>query len=321
MMDNPGNTITVYSTDEELNALIRENESASKNTAPLTGHYSHNEEFFLQLPSSFRMPSFPIHHDIEEPTPHEIYRKALLEFMQQIVPMVPSLFHGLTYFFNPANTSFPYFYQLYRVKGSLFLYLVQLDLSFKPPYCSIEAKGGNDTSHTYVSDKLFLEPLLIPLRDYGEENGRIRSFSVEQNISRTWIGEEGKGYFVQGIWIDRELTKFFSKLFLPPGVRTYPYYPFPCKYRTVCHVVLDYTATGRKRHLGLLYHAKQFLHPHFHSIENTLTEQAFSEDLPLFKRIKQQVPEGWSQIWKALSVKAYLNEQDMKEFRVDFSAR
>jgi hypothetical protein len=318
-MDKPGNTITVYSTDNELNTLMRSYGSGKEKIAPLTGHYSHTEDFFLQLPSSFRVPSFPIHHNIDEHQPTHVYRNALHEFMHQVVPTVPGLFQGLTYFFDPADTSKPNFYQLYRIKDTLFLYLVQLDLSFKPPYCRLEQKGGNDASHAYTSDKLFLEPLLIPLESYREEGGFIRSFNVEQNISRTWIGERGKGYFVQGIWIDRDLTKFFSKLFLPRGTRSYPYYPFPCKYRTVCHAVLDYTPEGRKRHLGLLYHAKNFLIPHFESIQEALTNNDFREDLPLFESIKTKVPERWAEIWSSLKVKAYLNEQEMKEFRVDFA--
>ncbi len=34
--------------------------------------------------------------------------------------------------------------------------------------------------------------------------------------------------------MDADLTKFFSKLFLPAGKKTYPYYPYLCKYKTVC---------------------------------------------------------------------------------------
>lgn len=324
MMEKQGNTITVFSTDEQLNSLIRNYGSAEKDEdgGPLLpGYYSHTEDFFLQLPSSFRVPSFPVHHDIGQHTPTASLRRALLESLGQIIPLVPELFRGLTYYFDPADTSRANFFQLYRIKEQLFLFLLRLDLSFKPQYCEIEKKGGNDVTHAYTSDKLFVEPLLIPLESFQEEGGRIRSFTVEQHISSTWIGERGKGYFVQGIWIDRELTKFFSKIFLPPGTRSYPYYPFPCKYRTLCHAVLDYTAQGRKRHLGLLYHAKRFLLPYFGSIQEALTHQDFSEELPLFKSIKQKVPERWADIWNSLKVKAYLNDQDMKEFRVDFATR
>jgi hypothetical protein len=300
---------------------MRQHSEAAPDAAPLSGHYSHTEDFFLQLPEPFRLPSFPVHHEIEQHRPPEVYRDAVREFLRQVVPQVPLLFRGLTYFFDPADTATLNCYQLYRIKERLFLYLVQFDLSFKPLYCSLEQKGGNDTTHAYRSHTLFVEPLLIPLSGYREEHGSVRSFNVEQHISQTWMGERGKGYFVQGIWIDRDLTKFFSKLFLPPGKRSYPYYPFPCKYRTICHAVLDYTAEGRKRHLGLLYHAQRFLKPHFDAIQEELSQHDFSEELSLFKNIKSKVPERWHEVWQSLEVTAYLNDQDMKEFKVAFTAR
>ena len=65
--------------------------------------------------------------------------------------------------------------------------------------------------------------------------GKVVAFVVKQTISQNWIGETGKGYLVRGIWMDSELTKFFSKLFLPTGKRTYPFYPFTCRYKTRLH--------------------------------------------------------------------------------------
>ncbi|MFP4179274.1 MAG: hypothetical protein ACLFSA_04400 [Spirochaetaceae bacterium] len=309
--------IPVTFTDGKINTLLKQ-DTASGDSPDYSRHFTQNEEFFLSLSSDFRVPQFPIHHDIEKSRPDAQYLDSLHYFLEQVVPLAPPLFKGLTYFFNPTDTMRPGFYQIYKIKDRLFLYLLQLDISFRTHYGKIVEKGGNDKTHTYTTQQLFIDNDLIPLETYKESDGRIRSFVIEQLLTQTWVGEQGKGYFIQGIWIDRELTKFFSKLFLPKGKRTYPYYPFPCKHRTLCHSVLNFDSEGRKRHLSYLYRARDFLLPYFEDIQDTLKDKEFSEELPLFKKIKKEVPERWNTVWESLTVKAYLNDQDMKEFAVDY---
>jgi hypothetical protein len=307
--------IPVTFTDDQINSLLnRERDTVPKPSR----HFSQNEEFFLQLSSDFTVPRFPIHHDIEKKRPEKEYLESLRYLLEQVVPLAPSLFRGLTYYFNPTDILRPGFFQIFKIKGKLFLYLLQLDVSFRTHYGTIQQKGGNDKTHTYTTRQLFIDNDLIPLKDYDERDGKIHSFNIEQLVTRTWVGEYGKGYFIQGIWIDRDLTKFFSKLFLPKGKRSYPYYPFPCKHRTICHSVLNFDPAGRKSHLSYLYHAREFLLPYLDEIQETLKDQEFSEELPIFVRIKQQVSEKWNEVWKPLQVKAYLNDRDMKEFSVDF---
>lgn len=316
LMKKQKNEIRLYSTDDELNSIINRGEPASE--PRFSSHFNYNEDFFLKLPETVTIPSFPIHHNIAESAPSAAYKQALQSLMHNVVQLVPEVFKGLIYFFDPSDIHRPGFFHLYRIKDQLFLYLLRIDLNFRTHYGEIETKGGNDSTHRFTTNALFMENDIIPLSALGEENHRVHSFFIKQHLSDTWIGEHGKGYFVQGIWIDRDLTKFFSKLFLPERKRTYPYYPFPCKYQTICHSVLDFSPEGRKQHLKLLFQARNFLQPHFDTIEQTLKNNNFSEDMPLFQQLKQKISERWQDVWSPLKVSTYLNDNDMKEFQVDF---
>jgi hypothetical protein len=315
-MKRQKNEIRLYSTDDKINSIINSGKLVSAQL--FTSHFDYNEDFFLKLPEKVTFPGFPIHHDIANSTPSLTYKQAFESLMSILIKLVPEVFKGLTYFFDPADIHRPGFFHLYRIKDQLFLYLLRIDLNFRTHYGEIEQKGGNDSTHRFTSNALFMENDIIPLTTLGEKNHRVHSFFIEQHLSDTWVGEHGKGYFVQGIWIDRDLTKFFSKLFLPGQKHTYPYYPFPCKYQTICHSVLDFSPEGRKKHLKLLYQARSFLQPHFEVIEQTLKNDNFSENLPTFQQLKKKIPERWQDVWNPLTVSTYLNEQDMKEFQVDF---
>jgi len=118
--------------------------------------------------------------------------------------------------------------------------------------------------------------------------------------------------------MDADLTKFFSKLLLPKGLRSYPYYPFVCRYRTVCHVVVHLSPEGRREQVPYLHKAFQFLQPEMRNIEAALRGSEFSEALPTFQAIKQRVPDYWKDLWSSLRVTPYLNENDMKEYKIEF---
>jgi hypothetical protein len=319
LMDKRKNEIKLYSTDERINTLL--SVPSSETGEKLQLRYNYNEDFFVLLPEVVTVPPFPMHHDINSTVPDENYKENLYAYLEKIVRLVPQIFSDLTYFFDPTDIIRPGFFHLYRVKDQLYLYLLRVDLNFRTHYGEILEKGGNDSTHTYSTSSLFLENDIVPLSGLGKENQRVHSFFIEQHLSDTWVGESGKGYFVQGIWIDQALTRFFSRLFLPKGKRSYPYYPFPCKYQTICHSVLDFSPAGRRNHLKLLYQARSFLLPHFDKIQKTLSKEDFSEDLDLFRELKAQIPTQWDTVWEPLQVKAYLNEEDMKEFKVEFSSQ
>ena len=308
------NEIGVSYTDPEINQLIRD---SSTESSSLTRHFNHNEEFFLTLKDSFAVPSFPIHHDVQNPIPTQKYLDSLRLLLSRIVALAPHIFHGLTYFFEPSDIFRPGFFQLFRLADFHYLYLLKLGLSFKTNEHELEKKGTNDITAEYRSKKLFLEGTLIPLEAVNVIDKKITGFKVKQTINETWLGETGKGYFAQGIWIDHELTKFFTKLFLPKGKRAYPYYPFQCKYRTMCQGIIDLGFEERKKSAPYLHRALKTVSPMMRVIHASLKNSDFSEELATFKAIKQRIPSFWDTVWNDLVISPYLNEHDMKEFIIE----
>ncbi len=146
------------------------------------------------------------------------------------------------------------------------------------------------------------------------------AFNFVNVPSAAWVDETGRGYLVQGIWIDNDLTKFFSKLFLPEGKHTYPFYPFVCKYKTICQNLIDLGPEMRKKLLPYLHRALGLLRPVMPEIEGSLKEEDFSESNVTFRRLKRTVPPPWSEIWNSLRLEMYLNDRDMKEYHINYAA-
>ncbi|MBN1648049.1 MAG: hypothetical protein JW874_08455 [Spirochaetales bacterium] len=309
------NQIAVNYSDAEINNAIKTVQGKNR---PFSRHFNQNEEFFLQLDSEITVPGLPVHHDIRKSRPSAPYLSAIRQVISQLAGIIPSVLSGLVYFFDPGEILRPCFFQLYRYSDKQYLYLLRIDLSFRTHEAELIDRGDNNTTPAYKTRNLFLEADFIPLSTVNTANNKITDFLVNQTVSQTWIGETGRGYFVQGIWIDQELSKYFSRLFFPDDVRSYPYYPFPCKYRTVCHSVLNLDQEGRKKHLPLLIRAMNFLVPRMRDIEKSLRSQNFSPEMPFFLGQKQLVPTGWNDIWRDLKVNSYLNSKDMKEYSVDF---
>jgi len=308
------NNIVLSYKDKEIDTLL----SKAYPEITYTLHYNHNEESFVKLNRNFTVPHFPIHHDSDLKTPEKAYLTSLKQLLNQILPITGSIFKNLKYFFNQTEVFHPCFYQIYKYKEQLYLYLLRIDLLFKPGDGNILEKGSNDISSSYITDNLYLESDLIPITGYDSMNGDISSFLIEQNISDTWIGETGRGYMLEGIWMDLELTKYLSKLFLPKGKKNYPYYPFTCKYRTFCHTPAELSPASIKKHLLYLHNARTFVLPILNEIQEELKEHSFSEDLVFFQEIKKTVPKFWNKVWTRLNVKTYLNKSEMKEFLVEF---
>jgi hypothetical protein len=314
-VETRANELRVGASDREINELLS---GASANGVPLPSrHFNQTEDFFLHLPRAFTVGSLPIHHDIANPKPTDRYIAALRTAMADLVPLVPHVLSGLTYYFDPTDVLHPTFFKVYRAEETQYLYLVKLDFSFRGQDSEIVERGTNDVTPTCRSNHLFLESLFIPLARVNTEGERVTSFVVNQTISQTWIGETGRGYFVQGIWMDVDLTRFFSKLFLPAGKRLYPFFPVVCKYKTVCQTVVEHDGEARRRRLPFLHAAMRFLLPRLAEIQEALRGTQFSENLEPFRRMKAEVPPALSGAWDTYAVEMYLNEHDMKEFRVD----
>ncbi len=305
--------IELHYRDQEISAII---EKLGKGFSPVSTQYNQNEDFFLHLDDDFTVPSFPIHHEVTQCIPDKGYLVKIKQLLKQIIPLAPQIFSGLKYFFSPTESLRMGFYQVYKAGNKNYLYLMKVDLEHRPGQGTIINQATNDLTAKYKTCNLYMECDIIPLQEITKDNPP--SFVLEQNISQTWIGQRGKGYRVQGIWIDTELTKFFTKLFLPAGLRCYPYYPFTCRHKTICHTPVDLTIEGRKNHLLMLIRSYQFLVPRLPKIEQAIKQEDFTESLPFFQAMKKEIPPAWTENWKNLKVTPFLNEFDMKEFRVDF---
>ena len=316
-MPQTDNVIRCTYTDPTVNELLKQ---AGSEAGTFTRHYNQVEEFFFRFERFFSVPQLPIHHDVRVPVPEPHYLGLLRQVLEQLIPLVPQLFGDLTYMFDPAEILRPSFFHLYRLESSQYLYLLKLDLMYRPQAHSLIEKGSNDRTAAYSSDCLFLEATCIPVQEVQTQSGKISTFVVDQTISNTWVDEIGRGYLVQGIWMDNDLTRFFSKLFLPEGKRTYPFYPFICKYKTICQNLIDPDSRRRKELLPYLHRALQYLRPVMPEIESTLKGRDFSEDLETFRKLRDAVPAPWKEIWNGLKMEMYLNNRDMKEYRIDYAA-
>lgn len=313
-MEQISNEIRIGYADPDVNALLA---GIGEQSRPYTRHFSHNEDFFLELEGEFTVEHLPIHHDVRQPRPEAGYRARLLDLMRQLIALAPQAFRDLSYFFDSAESLRPCFFRLYQVGESRYLYLLRADLTLRPGNGTVLENGTNDTTPRYSARRLFLEATVIPVQGEEKTDGRVSGFVVQQTISQTWIGEFGRGYFQQGIWMDADLTKFFTRLFLPAGKRIYPYYPYLCRYKTVCASVIGLSPDRRRSTVPRLHRSLGFLEPAMSRIQSEMKSLSFSEDLPCFRELKEKVPVSWYDDWTSVRVEAYLNASEMKEFRIE----
>jgi hypothetical protein len=313
-MEKVKGVIPITYTDKEINARIGGTRGKDEE---YTRHYNQNEDFFVRLPSPVTVPRFPVHHDISRTRPGEEYISNLRSLMGSLLEQVPGFFRGLTYFFDPSEILRPAFYQIFRFGEAEYLYLLRLDLLFRVHEGETLEGETNDMTPVYRTQSLFLDSDVIPLDHVTVEEGKITGFTLKQTVSQTWIGETGRGYFVQGIWMDSELTKFFSKLFLPDGLKSYPYYPFQCKHRTITLFLIDLSSEGRKQYIPSLHRAVEFLAPEMETIQDALRDDIFSQEMPVFQELRKRVPEDLKSFWSGLTVRRYLNDRDMKEYSIE----
>jgi hypothetical protein len=288
---------------------------------PFTRHLSQFGELFLMLEAEYEVPSLPIHHDVRRSQPAPGYLALLKKTIAEIARLAPQVFRGLGYFFDPTEILRPCFFEVHRQGADAFLYLLRLDLALKPTEGEVVERGTNDATVRWRSRKLFLEPVLVPLAEAPAAGSPPWGFRALQAISETYIGEASDWgalpFDKQGVWMDPRLTRFFSRLFLPPEARVHPFQPFPCRYMTVCGLPLELSIEGRQAAIPRLRRALAFLLPVMDRIQSTLRSADFSEDLEIYRELKRQVPASWYEPWRGLRVEAYLNENDRKEYRID----
>jgi hypothetical protein len=313
-VEQTSNEIRVTYSDKEVGALLN---GIGNEQRPFSRHFSQGEDFFLLLDGEYTVPHIPIHHDVRLQQPSAEYLVTLKQVTEQVARLAPQVLKDLSYLFDPAEILRPCFYRVYHIEDSFYLYLLRLDLMMRAAESAVIERGTNDTTPLYRSRRLFLETTVLPLSEVSRQDGVAKSFHIRQTISQTWIGEQGRGYFVQGIWMDADLTKFFSKLFLPAGKKTYPYYPYMCKYKTVCQSLIALSPEGRAAAIPALHRSLKFLLPEMDRIQAEMKNVSFSEELPCFKELKGNIPPAWYELWKNIRVEAYLNDSEMREFRIE----
>jgi len=278
--------------------------------------YTQNEDFFIRLKEPFTVPRFPVHHAIDSPTPEKAYLAAIGTLLTGLIRLAPELFAGLTYFFDPEDIFHPGFYRLIDCRGMSFLYLFRLDLGLKTHYSDIAERGTNDLSHSFSGSALFCDALLIPLGEVIARPGGDADCVVNELVSETWIGETGRGYRVKGIWIDDDLSRFFTRLFISPGKRLFPLYPFVCRHKTVCGTVIDFTPAAVDSLASPLKNAVEVLQPEIREIESVLRQNRYSDDLPVLQRLKKKIDTSLYSGWDAVIVETYPNQQGNREYRI-----
>lgn len=292
---------------------------------PFAWRFNQFGEPFLLLDAPYTVPRLPIHHDVRRPAPATAHLAAIREALGGIAALVPQAFDGTTWYFDRSDALRPGFYRVHREGDAAFLFLLRIDLAMRPGEGTALERGSPDAKPRWTSRKLYVEPVLVPLAAVppDADGSGERGFAVTQTISDTYLGETtvtGRvptGYERQGVWMDPRLTRFFSWLLLPDGPGTYPYYPFQCRFSTVCAMPLDFSAARCAASIPPLRNALDFLVPAMPRIEAALRGTEFSTRLPVFQELKRAVPEHWYEPWCGLRVEAYLNENDRKEYRLD----
>jgi len=312
------NEIRIAYIDSGINQVILDIPESARN-GPYGMRFNQGEEYFVELGTPLLVPHLPIHHDIRRAVPDADYATAVRDVTRQLASILPECFLGLTYFFDNAEILKPCFYRLYKADEEVYLYLLRVDLLLRPFDAETREPGSNDRTPAYSTRRLYLESELIPLEAVMWEAGRVKAFRIRQLISQTWIGETGKGYLVRGVWMDTDLSKFFTKLFLPAGKRVYPFYPLFCKYKTLCATAPLLSSDGRRKFIPMLHRAAKFLAPEIGRIQDVLRDGKFSESLPDFAALRERVPEQWKAPLARFSVEAYLNDREQKEYSLDYA--
>ncbi len=310
------NEIKIAYIDSGINQVLLDI-PANAGNAPYLMHFNQGEEYFIELGSPLFVPRLPIHHDIRRQVPAADYAIAIKDVVNQLVTMLPECFAGLTYFFDPAEILKPCFYRLYKVENEVYLYLLRIDLLPRPFEAETMEPGTNDLTQSYAARRIYMESEIIPLEAVMWEAGRVKAFRIRQMISQTWIGESGKGYMVRGVWMDADLSKFFTKLFLPAGKRIYPFYPLFCKYKTLCATSPILSSDGRRGMIPLLHRAAQFLAPEISRIQDVLRNSRFQESMPDFVALRERIPDTWRAPLSRFKLEAYLNHREQKEYSLE----
>jgi hypothetical protein len=85
----------------------------------------------------------------------------------------------------------------------------------------------------------------------------------------------------------------------------------------VCQSLINLSPEERSDSVPLLHRSLQFLLPVMDRIQEEIKGQSFSEQLDSYRELKQKVPDSWYDAWRNLRIESYLNDAEMKEYRVE----
>lgn len=305
--------IDVSRTNDRINrilagrSLLRNDDNLDAEIGKTRCFYNQNEDQFIILPGSIIVPSMPVHHAMDNREPPAGYEDAIENLATALLSLCPGLIAGTTWYFDPVAIHTPTFYRKVRAGDVDYLYLLLVDLTCRPLEFTITEEGTNDRTHAFTTNRLYFECDWFPLAGIEDT-----ALNIAQSIPFTWKGEAGQGYMIHGLWMDADINKFFSKLVLPPGKRSYPYYPITCKQHCV-----SMNALGQ-RSPALLHSIREYIEPELGEILDDLHSNPFSEQMPLFARLKQKMPAALGDRWRDLTVRMGLNEREQKEYTVEF---
>jgi hypothetical protein len=147
------------------------------------------KELFIELSEAFTVPSFPIHHDVREREPDPEYIRALRSWVDGLLPVAPDFFGDLTYFFDPGETLKPCFFKLYRCGEEHYLYLLRVNLVFRPLEMDLLERGGNDRTASYRSRRLTWTATSSPSSSILAEGDPPATLVVKQRYPKPGSGK------------------------------------------------------------------------------------------------------------------------------------
>lgn len=175
---------------------------------------------------SLIVPSLPIHHDIRKDIPSPQYLSSIEVWLDRLRELLPESFVGMRWGFEPSNALQP---ALFEVIGD-FLMVVRFDLTYRRGFHQLIKRGDNDRTPEYQTSRLFFTFDFLPLLSHRSSSDH---FSVRPLFETTWLGEKGRGYYLQGIWMDDSLTDFFTRLVDPEFEKSFPFHPVRCRFRSL----------------------------------------------------------------------------------------
>jgi hypothetical protein len=312
-MDKLTGEIQVTYSDPQINESLKQ--KAAEPTK-YTRHFTDDEDFFLKVPSPLQVKSLPINMDPSDPLRRD-YVVTMRNVASQLAGLIPSVISGLVHVHDPSSHLRPMFLKLFTLGGKRYVFLVRVDLTYRPRHHHVIERGTNDKTASYWTTLIFMEADLFPVSKVWTKEGKLAGVQIEQLFKSTFVGESGEGYKTQGVWLDKEITREYSKLVTPTDYNHHPYYPLVCKYQSICHPLVHFSRDALSRGVRLLHDALPLVK------ETIVVDPASGEDGVGVPRIEPSTNENWKEIrrrwlpvWKRFTVRGYFDDDSRREYEL-----